>query len=211
MVRYYLVIILLFSKTLLVGQRKTTPYNWPQDRPLTKKEQLMNERNHGCIKRKTETLTARLKNYPFSMSTQIQIVSFEGNRDSKGKFTYKNDSLPRQNDTICYSKLKEVKTLNFLQIDSLTDILYNYLYKGEINPYVISHGTSYPRNAILFLDNTGKAFEYIVICFECGMMAGSSKDMWIGYNCDQKMNMLKELFRKFGLVYGITKGLIGDD
>lgn len=206
MVRHYLLILLLLSTNSLSAQRKGSSYKWSQNQPPTKEEQIIDERNHGCIKRTTKSFAARLKNYPFNITTRIQLVSFEGIRESKGNFAYKNDSLPRQNDTICYSKLKEVVTLNFLQIDTLTDILYNYVYRGEINPYIISKSMCYnPRNAILFLDSTGKAFAYIEICFECHQMFASSKDIWIGDKCDEKMGILKKMFRRFGIEYGVTE------
>jgi len=161
------------------------------------------ERNHNCIKRVNRTFTARLNNYPFNVSTQIQFVSFI---DS----TSIEDSLPRLNDTICYSKLKEVKTLTFAQVDKLTDIFYNYSFRGTT--YIISEASCYnPRNAILFLDSRGKAFEFIEICFECSKIQESSEKISVGDLCDQKMDMLKKLFKKVGIEYGITKGLISGD
>jgi hypothetical protein len=122
-------------------------------------------------------------------------VSFKENETSD------KDSLPRQNDTICYARLFEVKMLTYTQVDNLTDILYNY------GVWVITHiaGTHdcyNPRNAIIFLDKNGKPFEYIEICFECKRTEESSTRISIGQPCDQKMDMLKDFFSKAGIEYG---------
>jgi hypothetical protein len=203
MARQIIFITLLILTQSVCGQKtKNNLAKIPPGIP-TKKELETEERNHNCIKRVNRTFTARLKNYPFNISTQIQFVSFI---DS----TSIGDSLPRLNDTICYSKLKEVKTLTFKQVDKLTDIFYNYGFRGTT--YTISEASCYnPRNAILFLDSRGKAFEFIEICFECSKIQESSEKISVGDLCEQKMDMLKELFKNVGIEYGITKGLITDD
>jgi hypothetical protein len=203
MIRQIISIAFLILTHIVYGQKpKNKLAKIPPGIP-TKKEMETEERNHNCIKTVNRTFKARLKNYPFNISTQIQFVSFI---DS----TRIENSLPTVNDTICYSKLKEVKTLTFTYVDKLTDIFYNYGFRGTT--YTISQKSCYnPRNAILFLDNKGKAFEFIEICFECSRIQESSEKISVGDLCDQKMGMLKELFKKVGIEYGITKGLITDD
>jgi hypothetical protein len=158
--------------------------------------QSTEERNHGCVKNHNYSFAARLKNYPFNLSSGIQLVSFNENE------AIDKDSLPRQNDTICYSRLNEIKTVTFSQVDKLTDILYNYGFRG--NTHIMTIMDCYnPRNAIIFLDKNGKAFEYIEICFECRQTRESSPRISLGELCDQKLNMLKDLFNKAGIEYGI--------
>ncbi len=209
MTRQIIFLALLILAHSVYGQKNNLPKPPPQ--PPTKKEIQAEERNHDCVKKINRTFTTRLKNYPFSISTQIQFVSFLGSsRIVDNQTAYINDSLPRLNDTICYSKLHEVKTLTFTQVDKLTDILYNYGFGGPV--YTMSISNCYnPRNAILFLDSAGKAFEFIEICFECDRLQESSEKINLGDMCDQKLNMLKELFKKTGIEYGITKGLITDN
>ena len=209
MARQIIFIALIILTRSVYGQKNNLAKIPPQ--PPTKKEMEAEERNHNCIKKINRTFTTRLKNYPFNISTQIQFVSFMGSsRTVDNETVYINDSLPRINDTICYSKLHEVKTLTFTEVDKLTDILYNYGFGGPV--YAMSIANCYnPRNAILFLDSTGKAFEFIEICFECDRLQESSEKIGLGDMCDQKMNMLKELFKKIGIEYGITKGLITDN
>jgi hypothetical protein len=203
MARQIIFIALLILTHSAYGQKtKNNLAKIPPGIP-TKKEMEAEERNHNCVKRINLSFTARLKNYPFNISTQIQFVSFIDSNSIES-------SLPRLNDTICYSKLQEVKTLIFTQVDKLTNILYNYGFGGPV--YTMGVASCYnPRNAILFLDRTGKAFEFIEICFECSRIQESSEKINAGDLCDQKMDMLKELFKIVGIEYGITKGLITGD
>ena len=157
--------------------------------------QGVGKQNYDCVKRYNYSVTARLKNYPFNVSSGIQIVSFKEN-DSRDK-----DSLPRQNDTICYSRLYEVQMLTYSQVDRLTDILYNYGFRVTTHTAVI-YDCYNPRNAIIFLDKGGKAFEFIEICFECRRTEESSPRISIGQLCIQKMDMLKDFFSKAGIEYG---------
>jgi len=174
-------------------------------KPPTPK-QLQNEvKNHTCIKKVKISFANRLKNYPFDKTSQIQFVSFKGtSKKIDNELVYIEDSLPRINDTICYSKLFEVKTLNLLQIENLTDVFYNYGFGGRIFTMSVS-GCYNPRNAILFLDSTGKVFEFIEICFECQRLEVSSEKVNLGDMCDEKIELLKKLFGIFGINYGIKK------
>lgn len=201
MAKQIILIPLLVLTYTVYGQKNNLAKTPPQ--PPTKKEMEAEERNHNCIKKTNSSFSTRLKNYPFNISTQILFVSFlSNNQSADNEMTHVKDSLPRLNDTICYSKLYEVKTLTFAQVDKLTDILYNYGFGGPVYTMTIS-GCYNPKNALLFLDSTGKVFEFIEICFECDRIEKSSEKINSGSMCDQKMDMLKELFKKIGITYGI--------
>jgi hypothetical protein len=174
--------------------------------PPTKKEAEIEDRNHNCAKQRNNSFSTRLKNYPFNLSAEIQLVSFLGSMDTvANEIVYRNDSLPRLNDTVCFSKLYEVKTLTFTEVDRLTDIFYNYGFLGKV--HIMSMDMCYnPRNAILFKDKNGKVFELIEICFECKRVRESSENISLGQMCDQKLDMIKEVFKKAGIEYGVTKG-----
>jgi len=209
MTRQIIFIVLLFLTQLAFGQKNNLSKNPPQ--PPTKKEMEMEEKNHHCVKKTNKTFTARLKKYPFNVATQIQLVSFKAGVDTSQLQDMKNlDSLPRLNDTICYSKLTELKSITFPQIDKLTDILYNYGYGGTIHIGSIPL-CYFPRNAILFLDKNGKVFEYIEICFECSKTKESSDKISLGQMCDEKMGMLKDFFKTVGIEYGIIKSLTSEN
>ncbi len=214
MIRHFYFSSILFFSIAAFGQKQDkSKYPPPPNHPATRAELKAEERNNECKRNMNLTFTSRLKKYPFNISTQIQFVSFRAGfmtAASDSGERYISNSLPRLNDTICYSKLVEIKAINFLQVDRLTDIFYNYGYRGNTN--TISEASCYnPRNAILFLDSNGKVFEFIEICFECDKTRESSDKISLGDMCNQKTDMLKKLFKKVGIEYGITKGLMGED
>jgi hypothetical protein len=172
------------------------------------REPDIESRNHNCSKQASKSFSTRLKNYPFYLTAEVQVVSFKGGFDTLlNEIVEKTGRLPRENDTICYSKLYEIKTLTLAQIDNLTDIFYNYGFLGSF--HIMSINECYdPRNAIIFVDKNGKAFEFIEICFECRRIEVSSDKISLGQMCDQKLDMIKDIFKNAGVEYGITKGLI---
>jgi len=202
------IIVLLFTK-LAYGQ-KGNP-SAVNNAPPTKKEAELDSKNRNCVKKVNNSFTTRLKNYPFNQAAQIQLVSFKGGIDTSEFQDMKmNDCLPMLNDTVCYSKLMEVRTITYQQVDKLTDILYNYGFGGPV--YIGSSSMCYfPRNAILFLDANGKVYEFIEICFECRETRTSSERISLGQMCNQKMQMLKNFFKDAQIEYGITKGLRTDN
>ncbi len=205
MIRQLLIIVSLLLTQTSFGQKNNLTIGPPK--LPTKKEAEIEERNHNCIKKVNKSFSARIKNYPFNNTAQVQLVSFVGS--SQHTF-YVTDSLPRQNDTICYSRLNEIRALTITQIDKLTDILYNYEYAGPIHS-MSSSNCYMPKNAILFLDKNGKVFEFIEICFECDRTKESSEEISLGDMCDQKISMVKNFFKEVGIKYGITEGLLMDN
>ncbi len=198
--RKQLVIILLLIFTQpIYGQKDNSEKAPPSRRTKTEID------NHNCIKKSVISLTERLEKYPFNVASRIVFGSFEHGTYLLSGHMEEQDNKPVGNDSIIYSKLKEVKTVTRFQIDQLTDLFYNYGYKGPLSSFSEA-GCYMPRNAVLFLDERGKIVEIIEICFECGKMYASSDKMSFGEMCDQKMEMLFNLFRKAGITYGITKG-----
>jgi hypothetical protein len=177
----------------------------------TTKEAALEERNFVCVKYNNIDFATRLKDYPYNVACKIQFVSFVNSIDSTETQERKvNDSLPVLNDTVCYSRLNEVRTLTHAEIDLLSDIVYNYGYKGPVSFVAVSN-CYIPRNAILFLDCSGKLLEFIEICFDCERMRESSEKVSLGEVCEQKFNMVKDLFRKVGIEYGVTRGMTGSE
>ncbi len=194
-----LLVLLSVAFENVKGQKSEKP---PE--PLSERELAMEEKNHGCMKKSNLSFSARLKNYPFSKSAQVQLVSFKDNIDTLDLEVIRvSDSLPRQNDTICYSKLTEVRTLSLLSIDRLTNILYNYGYKGPTHLGYLANCYN-PRNAILFLNTEQKVIAFIEICFECRQVEKSTNKILLGEMCDQKMDMLYKFFQDNGIKYGVT-------
>ena len=164
--------------------------------------------NDACARTSNKSFSARLKNYPFNLAARVLLVSYVGLEPVKpGDSAYVNKGLPRENDSICYSKLKEIKTLTLPQVDRLTDILYNYGYAERRQAGRVYIGTINlcydPHNAILFISPEGKPLGYIELCFFCSRHE-ESDGIKLGVMCDQKMNMIKGFFSKAGVTYGVA-------
>ena len=203
MSKTFIIIACILSSFLTQGQQL-------QGRKATEKEQELMDRSHNCARVKSIPLAERLKHYPFDLTKEVKFVSFKSSYDTLFGGYY-NDSLPRKNDTVCFSKLFEIITLTPPQVDRLTNLIYNYgfkfNYKPKGNVYFI--GTTMncynPRNAILFLDKNNKVFEFIEICFECKQTRTSSDNVSLGTECNQKLLLIKDLFKEAGIKYGVSE------
>jgi len=200
-----ILITLLFCSTTLFGQTKKESQNPPPPTSFDK--------NHQCGKTHKYSFADRLKNYPFDKANAVLIVSFNysvvetyiitpNNKDSTA--IYSEGRLPIKDDTLSYADLAEKFKLNEKQIDSLTNILFNYDYKGKIE-FELTSLCFDPHNAIVFLDNNGKMFEYIEICFLCDRINVSSEKIKTGNFCHGKYELLKTYFRQIGLKIGVEK------
>lgn len=149
----------------------------------------------------------RIKKFPFNIAVSIQLISFEdqtgGGQLDTATIIY-NENMPKSKMATCINPFKESKKLNLIQIDKLTDIWFNYKPIGY--SHVTNFGACYsPRNAILFLDEKGKVFDFIEICFSCLHMRSFSNKIAVEEECDHKINMVKEFFKSVGIEYGIIE------
>lgn len=147
----------------------------------------------------------RLKKYPFNKAAQIKLVSFNYGGGPIKDTVYHNPIMPKLHYAICRFPFAEVKTINYIQTDRLSDIIYNYGY--IVKPEIENLTKCYiPRNGVLFLDEEGKVFEFIEICFACKKLAYSYHDK---ANTEDfvrpTFRVLREFFIKNGLEYGVTK------
>jgi hypothetical protein len=192
MKKIFILILGIFLATFSFAQKlKLKPPGSSPD-TYSKKELAQERKNHNCTHANHYSSSKRLKNYPFNKAAQIKLVSFEGFQ------------IPKIGDSICMGKMNEIETLTLLQIDSLTNLFYNVGFGGTI--LLIQDIQCYdPRNAILFLDNTGKAFAYIEICFGCQHTVMSDERIDIGDICDQKFELIRKVFSNAGIKYGTEK------
>ncbi|GEM53696.1 hypothetical protein EB1_34860 [Empedobacter brevis NBRC 14943 = ATCC 43319] len=156
----------------------------------------------GCPKNFNFSSEERLKNYPFNNSENIVFISYTqkqpgliGTELSKylSKLYKKTKKFEPEDVNEAYYLGKE-------DINELTDVFYNYGYnKGNIT--VSSSGCYMPKNAILFLDSEDYLSDYIEICFECGVVKFSNEKMNLGYNCSDKLGLIKKLFEKYNIKY----------
>ncbi len=164
---------------------------------LNGKQKQLEEQNKNCVHKNKLTLDKRLSKFPFNKADKIKIVSFA--KPNNFNFTY---LLPMKNKLVDYTKLKKIITLDNLQIDSLTDIIFNYGYKGIFHSFKENGCLYKPKNAILFLDKNEKTFAFIELCFECGEYRVSDKKISMGELCTQKYELLKKFFKTSGVLYG---------
>jgi hypothetical protein len=117
-----LLLFFLLCSTAIVAQRKKR--DAPPPPPPPRRFKIFYKReNSNCGKKHHHSAEKRMSNYPFALTTNIKLVSF---KPTPCGFSDKCYELPIKNDTICFSKLHEVKTLSLKDINELTNLLYNY-------------------------------------------------------------------------------------
>ncbi len=156
-----------------------------------------------CIFKESLSANERKSIYPFSKAKSVKIVSFEALPDSNGQIITGANKLPMKLNRVDVSKLNEIIQLNSLEIDSLTNILYNFGYNGKV---LIERGSCFnPRHAIIFFDNANVDFAFIELCFECNVYQTSSSLVQTGDFCTEKYNMLESYFKNRGIRNGWIK------
>jgi hypothetical protein len=189
-------LMIFFMSIICNGQLRIIPV---PKKPLilSAKQEKLEEQNKNCVHKNKISLDKRLSKFPFNKAVKIKIISFE--KLSNANLAY---LLPMKNKEVDFNKLKEITTLNNEQIDSLTNIIYNYGYKGIFYTFKENACLFKPKNAILFLDKNEKTFAFIELCFECGEYRMSDKRISIGDLCMQKYELLKMFFNKNAVQYG---------
>jgi hypothetical protein len=176
---------------------------------------------NDCLLTNKYTIAQRLKKYPFVRAWKILAVSYDGtsepnllvlaNGDTINAATnekvinFRPHGLFFKNDTLDYKYLFETKQLTKSQINRLTNILFNTDVKIHNDYADPGYKCFEPRNALIFLDENGKVFDYIEICFTCEGTRSKSDRVYLG-PCNQKYDMVKKFFIDLGIKYGtITK------
>lgn len=151
----------------------------------------------------------RLKFYPFNKAKYVRIISFKEQvfTDTTNVFQNKilsiNKLLPSNvmSDLSVQPKVFESYLLNKTDIKSLTNILYNHSFSGK--KYEEETTCYTPKNAIIFYDDRGFAFEWIEICFKCSQYKKTSSRIQAGDFCIGKYELLNTFFKKHDIKYGI--------
>jgi hypothetical protein len=150
--------------------------------------------NLNCLYKPKYSAKQRIQFYPFNKADTIKLISFR----------YHRHNYPIIKDSVVIDSILETKVLTKHEIHKLTDILYNNFYKQKPN-YREFTNCFYPRNAILFYDQTGHVMENILLCFHCDSHHKSSSKVNFGSNCREKMEKLRKLFNELGLKFGSNK------
>lgn len=160
----------------------------------------------------------RLSRKPFSQSEKTELVSFDGLVDISISEVgdsvpsppqwFHGGEIPKKNSKIDRSQLKEIITLSTSQLDSLTNIFFNYDYL-RVDKYGIysesKSGCYEPRQAILFFRKKAdiEPFAYFEICLQCRAVETFPKKYELGNFCEGKYDLLREFFRQTGITFGL--------
>ncbi|MFM2266736.1 MAG: hypothetical protein RL757_176 [Bacteroidota bacterium] len=171
--------------------------------PVGRTQNLFEDKT--CIKRTTLNAFDRLNKFPFSRAAKVRLVSFEYDASAIAEDGYLFSSSLNRFHRVNY---REIKELDAGQIDTLTDLLFNYDYKtppsGRPAPKCYR-----PRNGIMFYDLDSTAFAAIEICFECQRFMTYPEQPILPEQvsknldfCNQKSDMLRQFFKEHGVLYG---------
>ncbi|WP_311954498.1 hypothetical protein [Mucilaginibacter terrae] len=159
-----------------------------------------------CIQVNNYSVKDRLSKYPFNKASKILAVSYHSNSSvthlEKSIKSFSTYGLHVKEGVLDCATLVEIKLLNKYQINKLTNIIYNITY-GNAPIHTEDHMSCFmPRNALIFIGNKGKVFDYLEICFECLNTESLSNRITIGTVCNQKYQMLKRFFIGLGIKTG---------
>lgn len=156
------------------------------------KELLRKHKNKAaCRYRNKYSAKQRRQFYPYNITDTVKLVSFR----------YHKNNYPVQGNSLVIDSLIESKSLTDEDITKLTDIFFNSFYKTRPD-YGSLKQCFFPRNAILFFNNQGMLKSYILICFHCSRYERSSDEIYMGDNCTEKMEMLRQFFISKGVEFG---------
>ncbi|HEY9004931.1 MAG TPA: hypothetical protein VIM75_02300 [Ohtaekwangia sp.] len=107
----------------------------------------------------------------------------------------------------------ELKTLSTTDRDDLLKILVNYNFtfdkvKSIKKTVVFCYD---PENAILLYDRKDRVIGYIELCFECFGYKNQPTSLTVGDFCDEKFEILKDLFKRNGIQYGVVPANNNDE
>ncbi|GEM_PF-2265932 len=143
-----------------------------------------------CYKNGHLTVAERSGRYPFSEAAKVVFMAFD---EASGK-------IPVANGPFDSAQIKSIKVLDNKQLNTLTDLIFNYNYstKNQLRVHT-EPGCYIPRNAILFIEEQERVFAYLEICFECYQYKSSEEQVNLGAACEDKLNLLKKLFNDAGV------------
>lgn len=196
---------------------KKSPYP-PLPRSPEEAERLYKPWYSDCAFTNEYSINKRLKKYPFSRAGKILAISyhlFDWSASVKNDSLKALNILPKdkllqggfsiKNDTLDHSTLIECIALTNDQIRRLAVILYNIGFK-KTGYNIVGGASCYePRNALIFVDKQGKAYDYLAICFACQHYGSKLDRLNVGIDCTQKYEILRKFFKDIGIEFGTRK------
>lgn len=176
-----------------------------------------------------KTVKERRVTFPFSEAKKVLLVSFpDPNMSVQNSETgedlkvdslnlirwniklIKSFKLPEKNYKYYATEIVE---LDQNQIDSLSHILLNYKFKkNKLSKLRLTPTSSYPKNAILFLNSNNKVFSYIEFCSE-GYQFSQMPDETIPYfnvfsyyrESWKMIDLIRDFFKSNGIKEGFEE------
>jgi hypothetical protein len=192
----YFITHCLLSLLVFMFEKQKDITTLTEEKTHTSKSKVLNKKGN-CTFTNKYSLTERLNFYPFNKAIEVKIVSFKHKNFDKGQYT----ARLTENNKIDYRRIDEIKTLNTTQIDSLTNLFYNFGLKPNATPNNEAAKCYEPRNGILFINEDYQVFEWIEICFGCGRERISNDTIKLGDACPYRYFLLKDFFRRSGIEY----------
>lgn len=203
MKQYYKLFSILISLLFIVFACRTQQDARFSPPPIGNGENLYGD--NSCFLRYHVSTDERKNIYPFSKATSVKLVSFEYdiNRVADDGYLF-SSSLHR----FLPVQYRESIALSNEQIDSLTNLLYNYDFRAMPSKRGVPKCYR-PRNGIVFYDVEGSQFAAIEICFECQrfmtfpekVILPEQRSLSVDF-CTQKSDMLRDFFKSSGVYYG---------
>ncbi len=149
-----------------------------------------NAMDQACHRNGNLSATERAAKYPFNKAKKVIFIAFNGS----------SDRTPVHNSRLDTGQTMAIKVLDKNQLNTLTDLIFNYNYskKNQLRTYS-EPGCYIPRNAILFIDEKEQIFAYLEICFECYKYESSEEQINLGVSCNNKLDLVKKLFESAGV------------
>ncbi|OJV54444.1 MAG: hypothetical protein BGO31_09780 [Bacteroidetes bacterium 43-16] len=139
------------------------------------------------------SLKQRLALYPFNKAKSVMLVSF-----TDATILYP-DYNRNKKSILALGNTENKKVLAPADIDKLSDLLFNIGYDTEDIFKTQVPECPELKNAIIFLDDKGKPFDYIGVYFGCNAREYDINKIGFPVDCDDKYNMLSEFFSAHGI------------
>jgi len=148
--------------------------------------------DEACINHNKYSAKQRLKFYPFNRAKKVALISYKDAAVEAELYATKN-KLPD------LEQADKVVVLNSQEVNGLTNTIYNIGYAEPVFVKTLAIDCSTTKNAIVFLDKSGKPFEYILLYFGCDQYGYSSDKVKDGDYCTEKFDLLKQHFTTKGI------------
>lgn len=139
------------------------------------------------------SLKQRMARYPFNKARSVMLISYKDAPNLHPDYDLDKKSI------LALDNIEDKKLLTAADVDELSDLLFNVGYDTDDLIKTMIPDCPELKNAIIFLDDKGKAFDYIGIYFGCNASEYDINKIQFPLNCDEKYDMLSQFFSARGI------------